>query len=130
MFFWKGSHDHQVVQTKGFAVAAKKALIHDNELLAAFSELCRGQADDLGGGVWKKRLNANRHRSIVLARGRRYWVFQFLFAKQDQSNLSHQELQAFRALAKAYEGLDGWQVQQLLEMKAFVEIRHEQAIQD
>lgn len=83
-----------------------------------------------GGGVWKKRLNANRHRSIVLARGRRYWVFQFLFAKQDQSNISHQELQAFRALAKAYEGLDGWQIQQLLEMKAFVEIRHEQAIQD
>jgi len=120
----------RLFKTKGFAVAAKKALIHDDELLAAFGELCRGQADDLGGGVWKKRLNANRHRSIVLARGRRYWVFQFLFAKQDQSNISHQELQAFRALAKAYEGLDGWQIQQLLEMKAFVEIRHEQAIQD
>lgn len=57
-------------------------------------------------------------------------MFQFLFAKQDQSNISHQELQAFRALAKAYEGLDGWQIQQLLEMKAFVEIKHEQAIQD
>ncbi len=97
----------RLFKTKGFAVAAKKALIHDDELLAAFGELCRGQADDLGGGVWKKRLNANRHRSIVLARGRRYWVFQFLFVKQDQSNISHQELQAFRALAKAYEGLAG-----------------------
>lgn len=43
----------RLFKTKGFAVAAKKALIHDNELLAAFSELCRGQADDLGGGVWK-----------------------------------------------------------------------------
>jgi len=30
-----------------------------------------GQAEDLGEGVFKKRLNKNMHRSIVLAKGPR-----------------------------------------------------------
>lgn len=115
----------RLFQTKRFTTQASKALICDADLWAAFSEMLNGQADNLGGGVWKKRLNANRHRSIVLARGGRYWVYQFLFAKQDQSNISQAELLAFRALAKAYEGLSDRQVQQLLDMKEFVEISHE-----
>lgn len=115
----------RLFKTKRFTTQASKALICDADLWAAFSEMLSGQADNLGGGVWKKRLNANRHRSIVLARGGRYWVYQFLFAKQDQSNISQAELLAFRALAKAYEGLSDRQVQQLLDMKEFVEISHE-----
>jgi hypothetical protein len=115
----------RLFKTKRFTTQASKALICDADLWAAFSEMLNGQADNLGGGVWKKRLNANRHRSIVLARGGRYWVYQFLFAKQDQSNISQAELLAFRALAKAYEGLSDRQVQQLLDMKEFVEISHE-----
>jgi hypothetical protein len=115
----------RLFKTKRFTTQASKALICDADLWAAFSEMLSGQADNLGGGVWKKRLNSNRHRSIVLARGGHYWVYQFLFAKQDQSNISQAELLAFRELAKAYEGLSDRQVQQLLDMKEFVEINHE-----
>ena len=61
-----------------------------------------GQADDLGGGVFKKRLNKNMHRSIVLARGGRYWIYAYLFAKKDRANIDEAELQAFRALAALY----------------------------
>jgi hypothetical protein len=86
------------------------------------------QADNLGGGVWKKRLNQNRHRSIVLAKGRQYWVYQLLFAKQDQSNISQKDLAWFRAMAKVYEGLNETQIQQLLDLRAFVEIHHDQKI--
>ncbi|MNQ41800.1 hypothetical protein D3C85_554880 [compost metagenome] len=75
-------------------------------------------------------MSENRHRSIVLAKGGRYWIYQFLFAKKDQSNISQTELAAFRELAKAYEKLNDTQVRQLLEMKAFVEIHHEQEIQE
>jgi hypothetical protein len=82
----------------------------------------------LGGGVWKKRLNQNRHRSIVLAKGRHYWVYQFLFAKQDQSNISQKDLIAFRAIAKSYEALNEAQVQQLLDLKELVEIHHDQKV--
>ena len=46
-----------------------------------------GQCDDLGGGVFKKRLNKNMHRSIILAKGRRYWIYEYLFAKKDRANI-------------------------------------------
>ena len=61
-----------------------------------------GQADDLGGGVFKKRLSNNQLRSIILARGGDYWVYQFLFAKQDRANINEEELSEFRQLAKHY----------------------------
>ncbi|QJI31419.1 type II toxin-antitoxin system RelE/ParE family toxin [Pseudomonas sp. ADAK18] len=118
----------RLFKTRYFAASASKAWICDSELKAAFGEMLNGQADNLGGGVWKKRLNENRHRSIILAKGRHYWVYQFLFAKQDQSNISQKELAGFRTLAKAYEGLNDVQIQQLLDLREFVEIHHDQKI--
>ena len=113
---------NRVFKTKGFAANAKKALITDAELCCAISEVMKGQAHDLGGGVWKKRLNENRHRSIILAKGRSCWVYQYLFAKQGQANINRSELAAFRQLAKAYEGLSALQVKALLDRKEFMEI--------
>lgn len=84
----------------------------------------RGQADDLGGGVFKKRLNGNMHRSIILARGGRLWVYEYLFAKKDRTNIEEDELGGFRALAKAYAGLTEAQIEQLLEEKDLREICH------
>ncbi len=55
----------------------------------------KGKADDLGGGVFKKRLDRNRHRSIILAKGRHYWVYAYLFAKKDRSNIDESELARF-----------------------------------
>ena len=52
--------------------AARNARIGDQSLRAAIREVIQGQADDLGGGVFKKRLNDNMHRSIVLAKGGRH----------------------------------------------------------
>ena len=115
-------------KTRQFADAASKAWICDSQLREAFGQLLRGQADNLGGGVWKKRLIQNRHRSIVLAKGRHYWVYQLLFDKQDQSNISPKDLAWFRVMAKAYEGLNETQIQQLLDRKDFVEIHHDQKI--
>ena len=71
----------------------------------------RGQADDLGGGFFKKRLNVNMHPSIILVKGGRYWVYEYLFAKKDRDNIADDELIAFRALAKAYAGLTDRQVE-------------------
>lgn len=118
----------RLFKTRHFASAASKAWICDSQLREAFSEILSGQADNLGGGVWKKRLNQNRHRSIVLAKGSHYWVYQFLFAKQKQSNISQSELVWFRSLAKTYEGLSAAQIQQMLDLREFVEIHHDQEI--
>ena len=71
-------------------------------LCKAIEQVARGQADDLGGGVFKKRLNDNLHRSIVLAKAGESWVFAYLFAKKDRANIDDDELLAFRKLAELY----------------------------
>lgn len=52
----------RVFKTAWFAKATKKARISDKALSAAIRQVALGQADDLGGGVFKKRLNDNMHR--------------------------------------------------------------------
>lgn len=86
--------------------------------------MTKGQADDLGGGVFKKRLNRNRHRSIILAKGGKYWIYTYLFAKNDRANIEDKELAGFRKLAKTYEALNSHQIDQLLENGDFTEICH------
>jgi hypothetical protein len=80
---------------------------------------------DLGGGVYKKRLDENRHRSIILANSGHFWIYEFLFAKKDKDNIDESELMAFRTLVKAYKGLTSTQVQQLLDEGDFLEICHD-----
>ncbi len=92
----------RVFRTGWFTRAARKARIGDDELCLAIRQVMAGQAEDLGGGVFKKRLNENQHRSIIVAKGGRYWVYAFLFAKQDRANISPGELAAFKKLAAGY----------------------------
>ncbi len=89
-------------KTAWFSKAARKAGIGNPALIAAIREVMQGQADDLGGGVFKKRLNKNMHRSIVLAKGGRHWIFAYLFAKKDRANMDDDELADFKKLAQAY----------------------------
>ena len=74
-------------KTEWFAKAAKKGGIRDDELCKAIKQVIMGQADDLGGGVFKKRLNKNMHRGIILGRGGKYWVYAYLYAKKDRENI-------------------------------------------
>jgi hypothetical protein len=62
----------KIFKTARFMKDAKKARINDAELCSAIQQVMLGQADDLGGGVFKKRLNDNMHRSIVLAKARSF----------------------------------------------------------
>lgn len=50
-----GEHKERVFKTAWFARAARKARINDQELCLAVAEVMQGQADDLGGGVFKSR---------------------------------------------------------------------------
>lgn len=105
---------YRFFKTSFFSKAAKKADIRDDELCAAILQVLDGKADDLGGGVFKKRLNNNMHRSIILAKGKQYWVFEYLFAKSNRDNIDDDELLAFRSLAKHYASLTNDQLSQLL----------------
>ena len=113
-------------KTAWFSKAAKKARIGDAALKAAILEVIQGQADDLGGGVFKKRLNDNMHRSIVLAKGGRYWVFAYLFAKKDRANIDPGELAAFKKLAQAYGGMTEAELASALGQGDLQELIHDE----
>jgi hypothetical protein len=112
----------RVFKTMWFAKVARKAHIEAEDLCFAISQVMRGQADDLGGGVFKKRLNDNRHRSIILAKGGRFWVYEYLFSKQDRDNIDYDELIAFRSLAAIYGKLTDQEIENLIANRKFLEI--------
>lgn len=109
-------------KTAWFAKAARKTHISDEELCSAIRQVTMGQADDLGGGIFKKRLKKNQYRSIILARTGQFWVYEYLYAKQDRANIQDDELADYRKLVKAYAGLTTHQVNQLLHDQDWMEI--------
>jgi hypothetical protein len=96
----------RALKTSYFAKQAKDAGIGDSELLKAAMELQEGQGDSLGGGVWKKRLDKNRRRAIVLVKTDAFWVYVYLFAKKDRENITPKELKAFKKLSGDYQSAD------------------------
>lgn len=115
----------RVFKTAWFSRAARKAHIKDDELCDAIAQVMKGQADDLGGGVFKKRLNKNMYRAIILARGGRHWMCEYLFAKQGRDNIEDDELAAFRQLGKSYAMLSDQQIAQLVRNGDLTEICHD-----
>lgn len=109
-------------KTAWFSKAARKALIADKELCDAIDQVRNGQCDDLGGGVFKKRLDRNRRRSIIVAKGGRHWIYEYLFAKKDRDNIDDDELTGFRRLAKVYDGLNDRQIDRLVADGDWLEI--------
>jgi hypothetical protein len=103
---------------------ARRAGIRDAELCAAARAVMSGQADDLGGGVWKKRLDGNRQRAILLAGRSRIWVYEHLFAKQDQANIDDRELAILRMLAKRYVAMHDEDFDTLVRNQGWREICH------
>jgi hypothetical protein len=114
----------RIFKTAKFTKEARKARISDADLCSAVRQVMAGLADDLGGGVFKS-LNDNMHRSIVLAKARCFWVYEYLFAKKDRDNIEDDELVAFRQLAKSYAHVTAMQLTALVNTKHFVEICHD-----
>lgn len=112
----------RIFKTAWFAKAAGKARIGDDALRMAIRQVEQGQADDLGGGVFKKRLDHNRQRAIILAKAEEFWVYTYLFAKQDRANIDDGELSAFRKLAELYRRKTPQHLEQELQSGALKEI--------
>src|ERR1035437_8110839 len=119
----------RVFKTEWFSKAARKAHIPDSELCAAIQQVMLGQCDDLGGGVFKKRLGKNLYRSIIVARGGRYWGYAYLFAKQDRANIDGYDLVRFRAFAGRYARKTDADIAKELRLKELMEICHDQESQ-
>jgi hypothetical protein len=116
---------NRVFKTAWFAKEARKAKIADGELCRAISQVMQGQADDLGGGVYKKRLNDNMHRSIILDKAGQCWIYAYLYAKKDRENIAPDELLAFKKLAKDYGEAGEAKIATLLIEEELLEICHD-----
>jgi len=119
----------RIFKTAWFAKAARKARIDDAALYEAVQQTVRGQAVDMGGGVFKKRLNQNRHRGIVLSKAGNRWVLTYLFDKQDKANITQGELLDFRKLASTYADLSEERLHQLLSDGDWEELDNVKTIQ-
>jgi hypothetical protein len=118
----EAGRSERVFKTAWFFRAARKARITDAELCVAIRQVMLGQVVDLGGGVFKKRLSKNLYRSIIVAKGDRYWVYAYLFAKQDRANIGDDELADFRAVAGLYARKTDADIAKELQIKEIVEI--------
>ncbi|MGB8260711.1 MAG: type II toxin-antitoxin system RelE/ParE family toxin [Terracidiphilus sp.] len=116
----------RVFKTAWFSRAARKARIPDAELCTAIRQVMLGQADDLGGGVFKKRLGKNLYRSIIVARGGRYWVYAYLFAKKDRANIEDRDLSNLRAYAAIFARKTDPDIGMELQLKELLEICHDE----
>lgn len=116
---------NRAFKTAWFSKEARKAQIKDEELCRAIGQVMQGQADDLGGGVYKKRLNDNMHRSIILAKAGRHWIYAYLYAKKDRDNIAANELAGFKRLAKDYSEVGEAEIAALLKEKELLEICHD-----
>ena len=115
----------RLVYSLWFTKEARKAKITDEALCHAIRQVMQGQADDLGGGVYKKRLNDNMHRSIIIAKNGRHWIYAYLYAKKDRENIAPDELAAFKKLAKDYASASDAKIAALLNDKELLEICHD-----
>lgn len=119
------THRQRAFKTAWFAKAARKQGIPEAELRAAVRDVLRGQAEDLGGGVFKKRMQRNLRRAIPVAKGRRFWIFVYIFAKSDRANIDQTELFAFRKLAALYGRKSEEDIEREIAVGALVEIHND-----
>ena len=75
--------------------------------------------------MFKKRLNDNMHRSLILAKGGRNWVYAYLFAKKDRANISSDELAASNKLADAYGRMTATEAEAAVRNRDLLEICHD-----
>ncbi len=85
----------------------RKAKLADQALCLAVSEMENGLIDaDLGGGVVKKRIalpgrgKSGSTRTLVATNKGGKWFFLFGFEKKERANITIEELEALRCLAK------------------------------
>ena len=123
------SQRKRTFKTAWFAKYALKTGIIDADLCAAVKEVMQGQCSDLGGGVFKKRLKKNEYRSIILMKGGNYWIYAYLFAKSDRDNISANDLDDFRSLAKVYGKVSSKEIDKLIQTRELTEICHEDQAQ-
>jgi len=121
-----------ILKTRSFARWARKAGLTDSILKIAVTEIQQGLLDaDLGGGIVKKRIaSAGRGkrgsaRTLLATNRNDRWFFIFGFEKNERENISENELESLKKLAKDLLGLTAAQIVIALKEGSLVEVEYE-----
>jgi hypothetical protein len=101
-----------VCMTKDCARLLKKADIGEKKFNEAIREICAGNVIALGHKVFKKRIGSRfggkrgGYRSILYYRIQHVIVFMYIYAKNEQEDITEQEKKAFIELAGLFDQMD------------------------
>lgn len=119
----------RIFKTKAFAKFAKKKQIMDEDLIDAVERANQGLIDaNLGGNVIKQRIakqgqgKSSGYRSLILYRINNNSYFVAAIEKSDRENISEQEENALKLLAKVYETYREEQINALVKQGILIEI--------
>lgn len=119
----------RIFKNKPFARFAKKAEINDAALCKAISNAENGLIDaDLGGGVIKQRVARDREgksggfRTMILFRTGTRAFFVYGFAKNEQDNISDDDLVALKKLANKMLNYSDAELTTAINQKSLIEI--------
>jgi len=122
----------RIFKSKGFHKLARKEKIGDEDLIRAIQEVENGLFDaDLGGQVYKKRLaregqgKRGGYRTIILFKKGDKAFFAYGFPKNEKANITDQEEEGFKELAKILLKLSDEQLQKLINDGQYYEIVEE-----
>jgi len=99
-------------------------MFSDHDLWVAATELEADKGDNSGGNVWKKRLDENRKRGIVVNKVGEYWIFVFIFEKYVIANIPTKVLKGPKKLAKDYGKLKPAGISKLVNTGELLEIKN------
>jgi len=106
--------------------------LDDSLLKMAVLEIQRGLLEaDLGGGIVKKRIalpGRGKHgstRTLLATNRNDRWFFVFGFGKNERVDISENEFESLKNLAKDLLGLTAVQIAVSLEEGSLVEVEHE-----
>ena len=121
-----------ILKTRHFARWARKTGLADLLLNKAILEIEQGLLEaDLGSGIMKKRIalpgkgKRGGIRTLLATNRKDRWFFLFGFEKNKRANISDNELESLKKLAKHLLGLTMAQITAAIEEGALVEVEHE-----
>jgi len=119
----------RIFKYRTFEKWAKKQGMTNADLKKAMTEIQKGLLDaNLGGDVYKKRIGLHgkgkrsSYRTIILMKIQDKAIFAHGFAKGEKGNITKNELEGFKLMAKAFLNLNDKQIKTLIDKQNLIEV--------
>lgn len=124
-----------ILKNKSFSQWARKSKITDKVLVSAVNELAYGLYEaNLGGHIYKKRLPLGSKgkrggaRTIIAFKVDNKAIFIYGFSKGEKSNISKEEEESLKELAKIYFGYNENQINKAIKTGVLIEVHANEKI--